>query len=141
MTVGAVDGPDHSPDVVQVRLLDDLVARGAPKTVVVADDELEGDLALEVASAGIPLFDGEPRTLEHGDAQALLVAGAAGGDRHRGHDGSDEAHLHRVDVLGLGEGTAGARVRHLGEEVLLEGLHAAERLVVGGRRSRSCRPS
>ena len=60
VAVGAVDRAEDGPDLVLVGLLDDLVARGAPEAVVVADHELEGDLALQVAAAGVPLLDGEP---------------------------------------------------------------------------------
>ena len=71
-------------------------------------------------------------TAEHGDAELLFVALAAGGDRDGRHDRADEPDLDGVDVVRLREGPAGTGVLHLFEEVLLERRHMAERLDVDG---------
>ena len=60
MAVGAVDGAEDRPDLVAVGHLDDLVARGSPQAVVVADHELERDPSLRVAASRVGLLDGQP---------------------------------------------------------------------------------
>ena len=109
VAVGAVDRPEDGPDIVLVGHLDDLVARRAPQAVVVADDQLEGDLAAEVTALGVGLLDGELRAVQHFRAQGLFVAPAAGGHGDGGLDRADEADLHRFHVVRLGD--RAARVR------------------------------
>ena len=73
--------PSIADTCVPVGLLDDLVTRGAPEAVVIADHQLERNLPSPITATGVALLDRELGALEHfGDPKSLLVALATRGD-------------------------------------------------------------
>ena len=97
--VGA-DRPEHGPDFVVVRHLDDLIAGRAPERLVVVHHELERRAA--VASARVGLFDGQQRAVEHHAAERFI--GMI-------FDGAQKTDAHFFDVLRLeGDCVAGRPV-------------------------------
>jgi len=128
--IRAIDRSQDRPDLVLVSHLDDLVAGRAPEPVVIGDHQIEGDLSLEITAAGIRLLDGKAGSLEHFDSELFLVALSAGCDGDRGHDGTDEPDLHRLNLLRFRDGSSGPGIFHLFQEVLLERYDPAEGLHV-----------
>ena len=133
MGVGAIDRAEDGPDLVEVGHGDDFVAGSTPEPVVIADHQLERDLAFQIAAAGIGLLDGEPTASQHGDAEHFLVARSPGRHRDRGHDGPQESNPDRVQLFRLGNGPARAGILHLHQEMFLEGFDHTKGFDIGGR--------
>jgi hypothetical protein len=134
MCVGTVHTADDGPDIILVSEVNDLAPGGAPEGVIVPDTEFKGDVAPMIAPVGIGLFDGKAAGAEHGQAEGFLVVTAAAcGDRDGGHDRPQEPDLHRLELIGFGDGTARACVLHLDEEVFQVGSDSAKGFDVSGR--------
>jgi hypothetical protein len=107
VAVGAVDRAQDGPDPVLVGLLDDLVGRRPPEPIIVRDGQLERQLALVGAAAGIHLLDRELAALVHLLAQDLLVALASRGSRDGRIMGTEEADLTDFRPVGSGSDRPG----------------------------------